>query len=229
MRSILNIAIDTETLSVRPTAVITQISAKTFTFDDADSKWDINDRKYTANINIVPSLISGNFDIDKSTIEWWKKQTNEAKEQFNVPAVSLKEALIGLNNFINNNCNLHQADERHIWMQGTDFDGSVLRNAYFETFPDEEEHMIPWYFHELRDSRTCIMEWYDLIHPDDEANDPYARIPEMKPEEWAGDMLNLAGEVNTHNAMYDCDWLIHNMKYIHNSMKQIILNATANK
>lgn len=218
MKNIINIAIDIETLSVRPTAIITQIAARVFTFDDSDSKWDSKQNRYIANINIVPSLISGNFDIDKSTVEWWKQQSDEAKEQFNNPTICLKDALIHLNNFIDLNCKLHQAEHRNIWMQGTDFDGSVLRNAYFETFPDNKDHKIPWNFHELRDSRTCIMEWYELMYPDDETNDPYTRIPEMKPEERTRDSIDSGSTFNKHNAMYDCDMLIHNMKFIHNSM-----------
>lgn len=211
MENTINIAIDTETLSLKPNAIITQIAAKQFSFDET-----INyPLEFKANINIVPNLIQDNygFDIDENTLSWWKHQPAEAKKQFeDINATTLKNALMSLNYFIEDCKKNHETERLQIWMEGTDFDGAVLKNAYCQSFPDKykQNYLIPWNYRDLRDSRTCIMEWYNLFHPEgiEDYSIPYSIIPKK-------------AHVNTvHDALYDVNTLIDNMKFIYKDMHQ---------
>ena len=65
----LNITIDIETLSTSSNAVITQIGAV------------CDHGEFQQFVDIQNSMNSG-FSVDASTITWWMKQTDEARNRF---------------------------------------------------------------------------------------------------------------------------------------------------
>ena len=83
MKKYLDVLVDVETLSLRSTAAIIQIAAKTFTLDGSKTKQFTDDKKteshFVKNVNATTCAMYG-MSFDQGTIEWWSKQ--EAKENF---------------------------------------------------------------------------------------------------------------------------------------------------
>lgn len=144
----MEVMIDIETLSTKPTAQIVTIGAIKFLRNEAVKELD-KVEKYYCKVDIA-SCKDLKFDIDEQTVKWWKQQSIEARQEvFGLTGrVSIREALIGLTKFISDNTS-------HIWANSPNFDIVILENAYRQT-----ELEIPWKFWQLRDCRTV----YDIGH-----------------------------------------------------------------
>ena len=145
-----NVMIDIETLSTHKNAAIIEISAVEFnketgeigeTFDLLiDQKdWSNNDRH-----------------IDGETIQWWFKQSDEARKRFtekqeNVEYGSLYTALCGLSYFIMDCDSIDDDKNVVVWGNGASFDIAILESAY--NFFNKE---IPWKFWSVNDVRTIV-------------------------------------------------------------------------
>lgn len=199
MEDFVNIAVDIETLSKRPTAAIISIAARVFTLDGGPITSDIVFRQ---SVDATSCAMYG-FDIDPATVDWWSRQDDELKEQFK-ENVSIKSALENFAVYIDDALNMNNAVNAHIWCQGTDFDISILRNAYVVVNKDREEKNIPWNYSDVRDSRTFIQEGVKLLAP--ELEDPYSFIP--KDEGWV-----------KHDAMSDVNRLIKNVQYVYRQLQ----------
>ena len=206
MKKGVNIAVDIETLSKRSTAAIIGIAAKAFSLGENKAK-EVSVFKYAVDATSCAML---GMDFDNETVEWWSKKPADVKEQFKY-GYSIGTALHELTAFINDIKKLNDADEVIVWCQGTDFDIPILRNAFVLANNDRAEKTIPWKFTNVRDSRTFIHEGVRLIDPT--AEDPYSIIPENK--NWV-----------EHDAMSDCDQLIHNVTWVNDKISELL---TANK
>ena len=200
MNNILDIAIDIETLSRKPTAAILAIAACPFRLDGYGEQIDTEPF-----FRVIDASSCAMYDMDfsKGTVKWWSEQSSEAKAPFlEGKSVPIKSALFDLNQIFEQWRSDQKAEGLRVWMQGTDFDGPILRNAFITVFDDDrttgENESMPWRHDELRDSRTFILEHMRLFHP--EAEDPYSVIPEMKGLVW-------------HNACNDIKRLIHNVQF----------------
>ncbi|HFU9110623.1 TPA: 3'-5' exoribonuclease [Escherichia coli] len=85
---------------------------------------------------------------DGGTIEWWLKQSSEARAAILTDQVKLKDALSRFREFIN-----EYSDEKlvQVWGNGATFDNAILRTSY--------EHLdipCPWRYHNDRDVRTIV-------------------------------------------------------------------------
>lgn len=208
MKKILDIAIDIETLSRRPTAVILAIAASPFKLDGFGEPVEID--PFFRAIDASSCAMYG-MDFSKGTVKWWSEQSEEAKAPFlKGESVPIKSALFDLNQTIEQWKAENGADGLRVWMQGTDFDGSILRNAFILVFDDDkttgENLSMPWRHDELRDSRTFILEHMRQFHP--EVEDPYSVIPEMKGLVW-------------HDAKNDIRILIHNVQFCEKEKKDL--------
>ncbi|WP_299733915.1 3'-5' exonuclease [uncultured Endozoicomonas sp.] len=88
--------------------------------------------------------------IDASTVEWWMKQSEEARAVFNDDnRVGLKEALNGLARFITSNAG---EAEVHVWGNGPAYDNAILANAFKATWIKQ-----PWAFSKDTCVRTMVM------------------------------------------------------------------------
>lgn len=200
MKKILDIAIDIETLSRKPTAAIIAIAACPFKLDGYGKP--ANEEMLFRTID-ASSCAMYDMDFSKGTVRWWSEQSDEAKAPYlKGESVPIKSALFDLNQTIEQWKATNGADGLRVWMQGTDFDGSILRNAFIMVFDDDkttvENKSMPWKHDELRDSRTFILEHMRVFHP--EAEDPYSVIPKIKGLVW-------------HNACNDIKQLIHNVQF----------------
>jgi len=135
-----NIMIDIETLSVNSNALILSIGACEFS-----KTIGIGDTFYKT-INMESSLRHG-FKIDGKTIEWWLKQTNEAKKDlFDSNSFTIKQVLIYFSDWLN--C-YNDVKNINIWGNGSDFDNAILKNAY-----ERMDISIPWDYRNNRCFRT---------------------------------------------------------------------------
>ena len=204
-----HIARDIETLSLRPTATITAIAAKTFFFNGTTDE----DNSLTICVDAT-SCAMYNLTSDQQTITWWANQPLEAKTFFlNEPAVKLREALLRLRILYLQVQQDYNYKPVKVWVQGSDYDIAILRNAYRSVFEDSEES-IPWAHDCVRDARTYILSNLNLLasvgffkgfDPAYNPERPYDVIPRM------------TGWVK-HNADSDVRQMIHNLHHVTNYM-----------
>lgn len=118
----MNIMLDLETLSSRHDAAIVAIGA--CTFDKYIEGWDMC--RATFYIPVIPASSQAlGFHVDAKTVQWWVKQSDEARAVLNDPeAVPLVEALEKFASFC------HANGPAVVWGNGATFDNVILRNAY---------------------------------------------------------------------------------------------------
>lgn len=143
--------IDLETLGTGVTSVPFQIGVVQFQLPHFNGElfeegWIGEGR--TININIDSALRAG-MTVDGGTIEWWFRQSQEARDQWldRPGEYPLHEALDVLAQFL-----LpvpHKQDKLEVWAHGDVFDIAILNHAYrlcrLET---------PWKYNAVRDART---------------------------------------------------------------------------
>ena len=135
------VAIDLETLSTSPAAVLLSIGAvavcaatgQTIKFYAATSVASQPDRK-----------------TDASTLDWWSKQSAEARVAFDYAhsddCPPLTNALTQLTNWLGK---LGETHDVYVYGNGADFDIGILNHAYKEI-----SNFVPWDFRKVRDMRT---------------------------------------------------------------------------
>lgn len=208
MNESINIAVDLETLSTRPTAAIISIAAKAFTFSDPQPEIGC----FYVPVNATTCAMYG-MHFSESTVDFWYHQKEEAKKphlELSDAVCSLKVALLKLKDWVDSVRAMSPDKKLLVWMQGTDFDGAILRNAYCQVFGSEEA--MPWKFTELRDSRTFIHGFVGYVRPD--LPIPYDAIPENP--NWI-----------KHDALSDCDQLIWNVRHCVTLMDEYVTSSIA--
>ncbi|EKT5515763.1 exonuclease [Escherichia coli] len=85
---------------------------------------------------------------DGGTIEWWLKQSSEARAAILTDQVKLKDVLSRFREFIN-----EYSDEKfvQVWGNGATFDNAILRTSY-----ERLDIPCPWRYHNDRDVRTIV-------------------------------------------------------------------------
>jgi hypothetical protein len=134
-----HVMIDIETLGTRPGSVIASIGAIAFNPFTGDVGPD-----FSANVDIADAQALG-LAIDASTIQWWFRQSTEAKQATFNDGQPLAVALAGLSRFLNAH------DQPTIWAHGAGFDPVLLEAGYrvcgLKT---------PWTHRDVRDTRTIF-------------------------------------------------------------------------
>lgn len=131
-----NIMLDLETMGTSPGCPILSIGA--VYFDPVNGR--LGDEFYAA-IQLVDSVRQG-FKPEGATIEWWLKQSDEARDALFKNPLPVVTALIKFKSFVN-------SPKVAMWAKGPSFDCVILRKAYEMMGIDE-----PWYFRGDRDMRT---------------------------------------------------------------------------
>ena len=154
-----HIGLDIETLSLRPTACITSIAAKTFSFDGTIDE----EHSFDCCVDATSCAMYG-LTFEQRTVNWWAGQSDDAKRYFlDTPAIKLKEALQSLAQLYRDVQAAYNCQRVLVWVQGSDYDIAVLRNAYRQVFEDDEK-AIPWPHDCVRDARTYILSNLNLLH-----------------------------------------------------------------
>lgn len=140
-----HVAIDLETLSTSPAAVILSIGAVAVCEESGQQ------RQFYAGCSVASQQ---DRKTDASTIDWWSKQTADAREAFDFAhsedCPTLADGLKRLTEWIGQ---LGETHEVHVWGNGANFDIAILEHAYKELSP-----FVPWNFRKVRDMRTL----YDI-------------------------------------------------------------------
>lgn len=132
-----HIMIDLETLGTTVDSVILSIGAVKF---DLDSD-KMDDAGFYASVSIDSNLDIGRV-VNESTINWWMKQSAEARQVFAEPKQSLEAALASLSEWAGR-C------QRIVWSNGANFDIPMLEHAY-----NKLGWFAPWEFYNTRCVRT---------------------------------------------------------------------------
>ena len=183
-----SVMIDLETLSTHTNAAIIEIGAVEFNklTGEVGEKF---------NVIIEPSdWCKNNRHVDGETIQWWFKQTNDARKRFvtkqkNIDYCTLKHALQKLRNFIMDCDTVDNDKDVVVWGNGSTMDITILESAY-EYFDIE----IPWKFWSVNDVRTIV---------------------DLNPIVKTQTIFNTGIQ---HSAVGDC---LHQIKYLTNTIKTL--------
>ena len=134
-----NIMLDLETLGIKSDSVILSIGAVSF---DENA---VIDEFYTT-INMQSCLDYG-LKIYPHTLQWWMKQSDEAKRGLFDSTTSLPDALMDFSKWV-----LKTAEETRMWGNGEDFDNVLLKHAYLSA--GFSPSCIPWNFRNNMSYRT---------------------------------------------------------------------------
>lgn len=206
-KKVVNVGIDLETLSTFPTAAIIAIAAKVFKMEPEEG---FEGEQFRANINPMSCIVSG-FHVEEETCSWWSERDDTVKKNIlnpSFPSMHIASALNSFTEWIDWLKSNYECDDVVIWMEGTDFDGAILRNALRRTFPEKGRKAVPWHYRQLRDARTFILEGLRLFHGDVES--PFELIP--KPEK----------PFLQHDPMGDVEQMVWNIQYVNKLFTNVI-------
>lgn len=141
-----NLMIDLETLGNKPGAVITEIAAVPFNWNNKNSTAeDAFYRKIS-----IDSCLKAGLKIQADTLEWWGQQDltvlRNMLDQKN--AIPLDQALYEFKLYLE----ALKPSQLKVWGNSNRFDLGILAAAY--TAVNNQE--IPWYFRHERDVRTLV-------------------------------------------------------------------------
>lgn len=133
------VMLDLETLGTLPGCVIVSLGAVEF-----DTNTGKIGRRFYRTIKIQSALNVGLF-VEGQTIEWWLKQSEEARAAILKDAVDIEVALCAFALWFNPNYT--------IWGNGLGFDVSILKMAFHAI-----KYPHPWKYDAERDVRTIVAE-----------------------------------------------------------------------
>lgn len=137
-----NIMLDIETVGNGSKAAIISIGAVFF-----DPIKNIVGADFYQAISLASSAYYG--EMDASTIEWWMKQSDNARAVFqDKDKVSLKDALAEFSQWVEQ---IKNFKDRVVWGNGCTFDNVILGNAYKAARMRQ-----PWPYYGDRDVRTIV-------------------------------------------------------------------------
>lgn len=209
----IDITFDFETAALCPTAAPLSLGAVAWDRNAKESPF-LDDLLYDAkipsdffvNIDLASGFVAG-LTIDTQTQEWWKMQSQKAKDALLIqPKRSLKAAIQDFFTWIEDIQKTVGAETVCLWCQGSDFDIAILRNICYVMNID-----IPVRYTNFRDHRSVCMEFAAKVleEPNTDAcipaRDPkkaYALVDEYKvpsslEEGWAGACV-------AHTPVFDC-------------------------
>lgn len=133
-----NVMVDLETLGTRPGSVIKALGAVAFNKEHGiyDSFYETID---------VQSCLDVGLTTDWNTIEWWLKQSDEARLEMVKPGIPLKSAINNFNIWMQK----HRSGLAGVWGNGAAFDNSLISVVY-----NKIDYRQPWKYSEDRCYRT---------------------------------------------------------------------------
>ena len=127
--SVVHAMADFETLGVRPTSAVLSLGVVAFTTEG------VLDDTFYVNID-ADDCISLGLTTDQSTIDWWAKQSQAAKDALDADK---KPLLIAMSEF----CSwMRRTKCETLWGNGADFDNPILRNIF--SVIDADFPFKPW-------------------------------------------------------------------------------------
>lgn len=138
------VMLDIETLDVRPSSHILQVSA--IAFDSTKHK----EASFSMNVDYedVERKYPNKFTTGEKTLKFWERQPRELWEDIRSNKRPLDEVLKGFSEFYKT---VKEKGYRKIWCH-CDFDIPILKHAY-----DVCGIMVPWNFKDRLDIRTIVL------------------------------------------------------------------------
>lgn len=112
-----HIMIDFETLSTNPNAAVLSLGAVAFTKDG------LTDQEFYVNIDSANCINLG-LHVSQATVDWWAKQSQEAKDALEEDKKDLLTALTLFSTWV------REVSGTHLWGNGADFDNPILKSCY---------------------------------------------------------------------------------------------------
>ena len=204
----IDVTFDWESCSLSPTAAVMSLGAVAWKrygdespfFDEGDGV--LRNSTFSAHVDLRSMFING-FAFDKSTAEWWSKQSDEAKaallgnDSDEAPCQPIDVIVNDLFGWIAYIKKKLGDDELCLWAQGTDFDVAILRYICWEMgIKFEIKHT------QLRDHRTFYLECARIIW---EAAEPNGEPFDLdKAYALTMDYKDIADEGAAHDPIFDC-------------------------
>jgi hypothetical protein len=154
----IHFVLDLETMSTAPNAAIAAIGCVRVELGT------IVDEFYER-VDLQSSRATGG-EIDTSTLQWWLKQSREARQEVSgeLPGIDIEAALLSLLDFMRRGG--ITADQPLVWGNGSSFDNVILGSAY-----QRARIPLPWKFWNDRDLRTLL-----ALHPQAKKAIPFEGI-----------------------------------------------------
>lgn len=152
----LDLMIDIETFGETPSAPIVQIGACMWDMDEPINfhRLEVNGRTFTCNVDLQSSLDLGR-NVDGSTISWWMKQSDAARESLTRDPMPLGSAL---SHFIwwmqRNDPTITHAEPfaGRVWAWPPSFDLVIMHSSYRDVRGAQAR--LPWRRRMETDART---------------------------------------------------------------------------
>lgn len=144
-----DLMVDTEGLSWSPHGVILSMAVVPFRMKDSDSLETLVKRGLYLKFNVKEQIGLGRH-IDKGTVDWWKRQSEDAKKIL-IPSeedVYMKEGLEILGSYISN---WYTRKTGIFWARGIQYDWSLIDDIYHHM--EVENPMNGWL---LQDTKTMM-------------------------------------------------------------------------
>lgn len=186
-----NIMVDCETLGVGKRCVLLDIALVRFDINTGELGEVLHvciDRKTQQDAGRL---------TDQSTIDWWEKQSDDAKEIFNVieqEGMSWSEAMNAVHHFI---CKVRNAT---LWSNGANFDIAILEEAYHMAGKRQ-----PWQMWKTR----CVRTLHDIVK-------------ELTGMKWKD---NVPPPAVAHNSVEDCKYQIRYCVEAYAALNNAIVNG----
>jgi hypothetical protein len=132
-----HVSIDLETLSLQPTALVLSIGLAAFTLTGGLTKtgyWTLEQQTQRAK----------GRHVDPHTLDWWQRQSKEARQVFTEPAKDTAMVLLEVAAWFH-----ALPDLAGVWGFGADFDLAILQSLY-RTY----DMVVPWPYKFNRCGRT---------------------------------------------------------------------------
>ena len=204
----IDVTFDFETCSLSPTAAVMSIGAVAWKrygkespfFDEGDGV--LRNSTFSAKVDLRSMFING-FAFDKSTAEWWSKQSNEAKaalldsDSDEAPCQPIDVVVNDFFGWIDYIKKKLGDDDICLWAQGTDFDPAILRYICWKLgIKLEIKHT------QLRDHRTFYLEMARILW--DAAGVKEEPFTLDRAYALTTDYQDIADEGAAHDPIFDC-------------------------
>lgn len=241
----LDITLDLETASLSSHAAIMQIAAVAWDrfADDAGHMFltspecafarEAGDTKhFCVNVDLNSQFVEGLWDFSQTTAEWWRRQSDAAKQAVvghaditkgdwmqntsqswkDPEKMALNYALLALDEWITSLMDRRDSDSVCVWCQGTDFDIPILRYAAEMCGLDSKCKPVALRHEHICDCRTAIYTnvaaWLGR-QSGDTPRPPYSQLDLLNDPLLAYMILpdlpaSFGSRENAHGALYDC-------------------------
>lgn len=152
MTNTVHINFDTETLGLYENAVVTTLACCAFTFEDAVSYDELVASGFFAKFKVDEQIKVYHRETTASTIQFWKEQSQEARERSILPSandITLVEGLTSLTEYIKDSG--YNWKKSYVWSRGNAFDLPKIESLYRQA-----GLQLPFNTFRVRDTRTMI-------------------------------------------------------------------------